>query len=64
MQDGRRELAGRGGKSTWTDLENDEESIRSNFQNWNFLNLIAESKSLEKTIKRKYLSFFEILIGT
>ena len=41
-----------------------DDYIRSNFQNWKFVHLIADSKSLEKTIKRKYLSFFEILIGT
>ena len=32
--------------------------IRSNFQNWKFVNLIADSKSLEKTMIRKCLSFF------
>ena len=38
--------------------------IRSNFQNWNFVNLIADLKSLQKTVWRKCLSFFKILIRT
>ena len=38
--------------------------IRSNFQNWKFVNLIADSKSLEKTMIRKCLSFLKYLSGT
>ena len=38
--------------------------MRSKFQNGKFANLIADSESLQKTAKRKCLSFFDIPSGT
>ena len=38
--------------------------VRSKFQSGKFENLIADSESLQKTTKRKCLSFFDIPSGT
>ena len=36
----------------------------SNFQNGNFIILIADSESLQKSMNANYKSFFDIFIGT